>query len=111
MLMLRDCIGSYLYTGTGAGSYLATYAGKPTSFKTAQVASIQGLGYNPSTSFCTTAQNVRGVCPAGKTATNPSATSSTQGKGKPLWGGKRSSRKKNPRSSVKRSTVKKQKHY
>jgi len=100
MLMLRDCIGKKIF-GTGYTGKLFTQ--RDTTFLT-------GLPFSATTSYCTTAQNTRDVCPPGKTAADPMSRLGT-GRGVALGGGKRSSRKKNPRSSAKRSTVKKQKHY
>jgi len=105
MIQLRDCIGKKLY-GT-------SYTGRTATEKGRGLSLITSLPYSAATSFCTTAQNDRGVCPSGRTAADPTSTSAT-GKGKGLWpgatGGKRFSRKKNPRSSGKRATIKKQKH-
>jgi hypothetical protein len=100
MTKLRDCIGKQLYpAASGPGSYAKI---NPSTQRTANPGQIVTLDYT--IPICTTAQNTRGVCPTGKW---PDSNTS---QGKQLWGGKRASRKKNPRSSTKRATIKKQMH-
>jgi len=90
---LRDCIGNQLF-----GNYTSAYARASRTMPTLPAGSTFP-------GYCTYGTDDRRACPPSALPVNPSLASISSKSVR--FGGKRSSRKKNPRSSVKRATVKK----